>query len=215
MALPVPRDESTLKLLFFPTMADITDGNLAPKHLQLPTRCMEMQSELPAMERIHRLGNSTVQTRRPGFLEALDDNDYCHVYEYLLANPSLCIPTWESLHRSEKHTQKIVMALLSHITCWYMTNWSFPEQADSRRRTFQWPATFRDVVLVESPLEENGRRGYTDDADLLEISENVIQTIWEEVDQNPVWADKKVMAEVSLHELEKRSLFLTVMTDIG
>ena len=92
MTLPVPCDESTLKLLFFPTMTDITDDNLASKHLQLSTCCMEMQSELPAMERIHHLGNSTVQTRQSDFLKALDDNDYCHVYEYLLANPSLCIP---------------------------------------------------------------------------------------------------------------------------
>ena len=58
--------------------------------------------------------NMTATTRRPQFLELLNDEEYCQLYEYLLRNQNFQLTTWDNLHRSGRHMQWTVTALLSH-----------------------------------------------------------------------------------------------------
>lgn len=196
MSITCPRHESILQLLFFPTESDIADGSLSSKLLQLPHHYMQTASRLPPMKTAHRINSLFVRTRRPGFLEILNEEEYCDVFKYLLEHPELTFLTWEDMHQSERHIQKIFTLLMGHVVTWFKSDWTFPERAGDRRKLFQWATEFREVVLIGSPLEESAKRGYADNADLIEVSEKVLRVIWSEVEQNSIWSDKRVITKV-------------------
>ena len=57
---------------------------------------------------------------------------------------------------------------------------------------------FQLVVLVESPLEEDGAYGYDgDNADLSEILKDLISKIWSCIETNIIYREKSAIAEVS------------------
>lgn len=78
----------------------------------------------------HTIGDLTIQTRCPGFLEALDDEDYCDVFRTMAKDMAFTVPTWDNLHREARDTQKVVTNILHHIMTWYQADWTFPECAD-------------------------------------------------------------------------------------
>ena len=127
LSLPFSWDENVLCLLFFPTNADIADGNLNVKYLQLPMHYTQVSTSLPFMAESHDIQNLRVKTQCPGFLKVMSDAEYCDIFETLLFQPQLLLTTWEDLQKWACDTQKIVTNLLSHVMTWYTSDWKFPE----------------------------------------------------------------------------------------
>ena len=206
--LPRPLHQETLRRLFFPTATDINEGYLNHRSLHLPSHYTRDSNGLPSLQSPCRIGHITATSRRPGFLDVLNDTEYCDAYRYLVEKPDFALRTWEDLHRFERTTMRVVTGLLGHVLTWFQSDWTFPEKADDRRKMYQWANELSRVVLIESPLEEGSERGFGEDQNTLDVAESIIREIWRIVDGNSVWSDKRTMAEVSvLLHIQKSFLY--------
>lgn len=77
-------------------------------------RHSEFLSDTAAIVPVSRNPANMATTRRPQFLELLNDEEYCQLYEYLLRDQNFQLITWDNLHWSGRHMQWTVTALLSH-----------------------------------------------------------------------------------------------------
>ena len=184
-----------LSLLFFPTMDAFSDGSLNKKFLQLPPSMTS--NMLPVLETF-KFKTDTFTTRRPEFLECLDDTDYCQVFKTISDNPAIKLPSWREFSRLQTEVSSITTQILHHIMMWYDQTWEFPKKADDRRKNFQWSLEFEQVVLRKSALIDGGARGYSGDADLESVAHTTTHKIWDIVEKNMTWKQKNVIAEVSV-----------------
>ena len=187
--------EKTLRLLFFPTSRDVRNGHLSSKPLQLSHT--NTTAPLPEMKPFHS-GGKNFNTRRPGFLSILDDDEYCKVFQFLVDHPEISIPSWKSWNILDAYVSKTTIQLLKHVLLWCDPNWTFPERAGLRRRNFEWSQEVLKVVVGPSKLSNDGEQDvHIRNTDDLKLSETLIREVWSHVETNSVWKERHVQLEVS------------------
>ena len=179
-------------LLFFPMDADVQQQALSKKVLQLEPGTQAM----PSMEEFS-IDGVIFKNRRPEFLSAFDDKSYCQVFQFLHMTPGFIFPSWQTFSRLDSTVSKTLTLLLRHVLLWYAPEWVFPERADNNRRDFQWAAEVTRVVLQESKLSNDNRRGYEKTDNIHAIGEELVKRVWIMIENDEIWHDAHVQAEVS------------------
>lgn len=196
MQVPATDKEKNLRLLFFPTSRDVRSGHFISKPLQLLSHT-NTTAPLPEMKPF-RFAGRNFSTRCPSFLSILDDDEYCKVFQLLVDHPEISIPSWKSWNILDAHVSRTTIQLLKHVLLWYDPNWTFPERADTRRKRFEWSNEILKVVVEPSKLSNDGEQEvHSLDTDDLELSESLIREVWNYVETNGVWKERKVQHEVS------------------
>ncbi|KAG2000786.1 hypothetical protein GB937_010835 [Aspergillus fischeri] len=191
MTLPVPREHSILRPLSFPTNDDYMNGALNHNLLRLPTAYTDGNLTLPQMKPFTKRG-ATYQTRRPDFFRTLSDDEYCHLFENLWNHPDLKCPSWQTWTMIAKDVAEPTAKVLKHMTYWFDPEWKYPEAAKKTLQSFSWRNEVQTVILEDSTLTAGGVRGYEPNADTSQVAERLINEVWDEVEEEPLWRDAEL-----------------------
>ena len=193
MQVPATDKEQSMRLLFFPTSRDLS----STKAFQLSHVNTNITTPLPEMKPF-RFADRNFSTRRPGFLSILDDDEYCKAFQFLVGHPEISIPSWKSWNILNAYISRTTIQLLKHVLLWYDPNWTFPERADRRKRSFEWSQDVLKVVVEPSKLSNDGEQDvHSRNTDDLKLSETLIREVWSHVETNSVWKERHVQLEVS------------------
>ncbi|KAL2801604.1 hypothetical protein BJX63DRAFT_438650 [Aspergillus granulosus] len=188
-------DEDNLRLLFFPSAADFESGNLKSRSHQLPEAFVTAtNAKWPALK-LYTFKKRHYNTRRPGFLVALTDEDYIMAFSTLLQTRT-SFDSWKRWGVLAANHMLTVQGILCHVMVWFDEDWVFPEKASEERKIFHWDVAIRDTMLRDSTLEAGGERGFNKDADDLHIARSFIWKIWNLVEADEIWQDDMVKKEV-------------------
>ena len=184
-------------LLFFFMDADVQQWALSKKMLQL-------ESEIQAMPFMKEFSIDDVifKNRHSEFLSAFDDKSYCQIFQFLHMTSDFIFSFWQTFSQLDSMIFKILTLLLWHVLLWYAPEWVFPEQADNNRRDFQWVAEVTRVVLQESKLSNDNRHGYEKTDNIHAIGEELVKQVWIMIENDEIWHDAHVQAEVSWNLLK-------------
>ena len=78
----------------------------------------------------------------------------------------------------------------------------FSEQADNNRHDFQWVTEVTRVVLQKSKLSNDNRHDYEKTDNIHAIGEELVKWIWIMIENDEIWHDTHVQAEVSWNLLK-------------
>ena len=184
-------------LLFFLTDADVQQQMLFKKMLQL-------ESEIQAMLFMKEFSIDDVifKNRHSEFLSAFDDKSYCQIFQFLHMTSDFIFSFWQTFSWLDSTVSKTLTLLLWHILLWYASEWVFSEQADNNRCDFQWVTEVTCVVLQESKLFNDNRCGYEKTDNIHAIGEELVKQIWIMIENDEIWHDTHVQAEVSWNLLK-------------
>lgn len=84
---------------------------------------------------------------------------------------------------------------------WVSRRWKYPGQASTTRAKERWTLWVAEWLFQNSRLAEGGSRPYTDeeaeDEDfIIRRSLDFIQELWNDIDNDQMWKDNKVVTEV-------------------
>lgn len=104
------RDNNMRRLVLFPTTADAQKGSLSNTLLDLAAG---HSTTIPTMK-MTMIDGLKMSTRRPSFLQVLDDDAYCKVFEALNSNPDRHTQ-WTAFSHMDSTLNKGVNQLLHHV----------------------------------------------------------------------------------------------------
>jgi hypothetical protein len=180
--LSFPRTSRVLRLLFFPTHADITAGYLNTKLLEIkpeykdcPTIDMEKAIELKVHGQTH-----AYRTRRNGFLVKVKDSEYCEIFKMLNTHANTPCPTWNHWMTLNKNVAEPLRKIMKHVMLWYSRSWKYPAARDNDLKTFNWSTEIEKVLFRNAQFPEDTQVPW-EDKDLMEVSEKLLESIWKMV----------------------------------
>ncbi|KAF9893210.1 hypothetical protein FE257_011633 [Aspergillus nanangensis] len=186
MKIPTPYSSEILTLVFFPTSANLKNGDLDQPDFLKPHDTNQSFSQ---MDKDFVFQEIAYTTRRPHFLDNLDDREYCEIFTNLCRDSS---PSWlyfidfTSLHTG---VAQITQNVLFHIVIWYDETFKFPQKAGMERKTFQWVNIINQILFKKSTILRGKKRGHEKGTDTALLAENIVFDIWKEVQDNLIWKD--------------------------
>ena len=142
------------------------------------------------------------KNRHSEFLSAFDDKSYCQIFQFLHMTSSFIFSFWQTFSWLDSTVSKTLTLLLQHVLLWYTPEWVFSEQADNNRHDFQWAAEVTCVVLQKSKLFNDNRCDYEKINNIHAIGEELVKQIWIMIENDEIWHDTHIQAEVSWNLLK-------------
>jgi hypothetical protein len=155
MRLPLPRQTSTTRRLFFPII-----GDFDMEEKKLPWYVMHGLQSKPTEENIVNWPEMAIQytvgdvegvltKRRPGFLLPLLDKDYCELFEKLLSAEACDMepPKWDHFMVECQKIGPTVSAILHQVLWWFRPKFKKPATSSKDLASFQWVPQIADDII--------------------------------------------------------------------